>query len=99
MRRVGRDETAFVHRDADYNLAMMALDRPGRGRRAHRLDPGALGGDGPFAAGVYVNYLGGRGGGWSGRPTAPRYERLVALKNQYDPANLFRLNQNIKPAV
>jgi hypothetical protein len=27
------------------------------------------------------------------------YERLVALKNKYDPTNLFRLNQNIKPTV
>ena len=27
------------------------------------------------------------------------YERLVALKNQYDPTNLFRLNQNIKPSA
>jgi hypothetical protein len=25
------------------------------------------------------------------------HERLVALKNKYDPTNLFRLNQNIKP--
>ena len=27
------------------------------------------------------------------------YERLVALKNKYDPTNFFRLNQNIKPTV
>jgi FAD/FMN-containing dehydrogenase len=27
------------------------------------------------------------------------YERLAALKAQYDPANLFRLHQNIKPKM
>ena len=27
------------------------------------------------------------------------YERLVALKNKYDPTNLFRMNQNIKPTA
>ena len=28
----------------------------------------------------------------------PRYERLAALKKKYDPTNLFRRNQNVKPA-
>jgi FAD/FMN-containing dehydrogenase len=27
------------------------------------------------------------------------YDRLVALKNKYDPANLFGVNQNIRPTV
>jgi FAD/FMN-containing dehydrogenase len=29
----------------------------------------------------------------------PNYDRLVALKNAYDPMNLFRLNANVKPTV
>ena len=28
-----------------------------------------------------------------------KYQRLVEIKNKYDPQNLFRLNQNIKPTV
>ncbi len=27
------------------------------------------------------------------------YERLLQVKNQYDPGNLFRLNANINPSV
>jgi FAD/FMN-containing dehydrogenase len=29
----------------------------------------------------------------------PNYDRLLALKNKYDPANFFRPNANIKPTV
>ena len=29
----------------------------------------------------------------------PNYDRLVQVKGEYDPGNLFRMNHNIQPAV
>ena len=54
----------------------------------------------PFLAdAVYVNYLGEEGEERVRSAYSPAtYARLSALKKKYDPANLFRLNQNIKPA-
>ncbi|HEX4323252.1 MAG TPA: FAD-binding oxidoreductase [Gaiellaceae bacterium] len=45
---------------------------------------------------AYVNYLGDPGAGRSAYGTET-YERLAALKREYDPTNVFRLNQNIEP--
>jgi FAD/FMN-containing dehydrogenase len=56
----------------------------------------------PFASsGTYVNFLS-EGEGQERVRAAygdEKYERLVALKNKYDPDNLFRINQNIKPTA
>ena len=50
---------------------------------------------------MYVNFagLGEEGEALVKSAYGANYEKLVMLKNKYDPANLFRLNQNIKPTV
>jgi FAD/FMN-containing dehydrogenase len=49
--------------------------------------------------GVYVNFLGDEGQERIRASYGLNYERLVALKNRYDPTNFFHLNQNIQPTV
>ena len=95
-----RDEgTAFSHRDAHYLFHPISVwtDRADDGRMiaGNRAFATAMR---PFSTGAsYLNFT----------PEADRvrdaygdekYARLVALKDTYDPANLFRLNQNIRPS-
>jgi FAD/FMN-containing dehydrogenase len=53
----------------------------------------------PLSHGVYVNFMGMDEGEDRVRAAygEKAYERLVALKNNYDPTNLFRVNHNIRP--
>ncbi|HEY7208013.1 MAG TPA: FAD-binding oxidoreductase [Gaiellaceae bacterium] len=96
---VPEDATAFSHRDAGYLFhPISAWADPADDERliaANRAFADAMG---PFGTGgAYLNFT----------PEADRvrdaygdakYERLVALKDKYDPDNLFRLNQNIRPS-
>ncbi len=98
--RVPSDATAFAHRQAPYNLAIIArwMD-PSEEAAGIAWARGMREALRPYATGVYMNYLG-VGDGAERIPQAydaPVYERLVALKRTYDPQNLFRRNQNIKP--
>ena len=101
INRVGEDETAFVHRNTRYDLELISVwehdseaDSNIRWTRQFWQNMGPF-----FSGGVYVNYLTNDEKERIANAYGPSYERLVALKNKYDPANLFRLNQNIKPTV
>ena len=101
VRRVGADETAFVQRQADFNIAIIARwTDPSEAERHIAWARGVHRAIAPFASGTYVNYLGEEG---QDRVRAAYgdavYDRLVAVKNRYDPTNLFRMNQNIKPSA
>jgi hypothetical protein len=98
--RVPVDATAFAHRKSLANMLSFVewpLTAPADAHIAYgreqwqRLEP--------FTDGWYTNEV-------SGEPAAVvngnyqgNYERLVKVKNEYDPTNLFRLNANVKPTV
>ena len=98
--RVGNADTAYPHRHLQYDLVILAAwtDPADTGRNIRwtrelfdALQP-------HLDHGVYVNDLGEEGGQRVRDAYGANYARLVEVKRRYDPANLFRLNQNIDPA-
>jgi FAD/FMN-containing dehydrogenase len=55
----------------------------------------------PYAAtgGSYVNFMMEEGPARVRATYGPNYERLQRAKADYDPENVFRVNQNIPPAT
>ena len=99
--RVGEDETAVDYREALYNFLNVGMwSDPAEDEKNIRWVRELWGAIQPFASGVYVNYEADKEVEQVKAAYSPKkYERLVDLKNKYDPTNLFRLNQNIKPTV
>jgi FAD/FMN-containing dehydrogenase len=103
VRRLAEETTAFSGRAAEHAINIDAAwpshleegsqDIEWAGQMWSALRPFSTGG-------VYMNFLGNEG---QDRVKAAygleKYQRLVALKNKYDPTNFFRMNQNIKPTV
>lgn len=100
--RVGRDKTAYAHRDLTYNfLVSSEWADPADSERNIRWTREFWEAMQPFLAkAVYVNYTSDEGDDVIKAAYAANVrERLIALKNKYDSTNLFRLNHNIKPTV
>jgi FAD/FMN-containing dehydrogenase len=100
--RVGRDATAFSHRDRGYDFAAMGVwDDRAKSDAAIGWVRGFWDGIAPLTTGgVYVNTLGeGEGEDRVRAAYGTSYERLVEIKNRYDPANFFRANPNVRPTA
>ena len=104
--RVAEDETALSHRNIPSDFLTMSVWRDRRQSQANvRWTRQLWDAMQPFSSGgVYSNYLGNEADEGSHRVEAAyggaaRYEHLVALKNKYDPTNLYRLNQNTMPTA
>ena len=97
--RVAPEATAYTHRDAQFVLNVHGRwGDPANDAKciawARQLFQAAA----PFATGgVYVNFLTQEEGDRVRAAYGVNYDRLVTLKKKYDPMNLFRLNQNIRP--
>jgi len=97
MARVDPTSTAFAHRDKPYMLTLIgATQDPAQldAQRGWTMETFDL--LRPHTSGVYVNFLEDEGQARVGDAyPAATYERLSAIKRQYDPSNVFSMNQNI----
>jgi FAD/FMN-containing dehydrogenase len=100
MARVPAEATAFAHRDANVLVALITTFEDAAEQPIHEAWTQAYFEElRPKAAGVYSNFVANEGEGRirEAYPSAT-YARLAEVKRRWDPANLFRLNQNIRPA-
>lgn len=97
--RVGVSDTAFPHRQYSYNfMAWSNWEHAADSEKNIAWTRECWEAMKPFlVAGSYVNYVSDEGEAVSRAAYGPNYERLVALKNKYDPTNLFSMNQNVPP--
>ncbi len=102
INRVSADTTAYPHRDVEFIMNIHtrwrdpAQDREYMARTRQLFDAAT-----PFATGgVYVNFMPEDDSQRVARGAyGANYARLATLKAKYDPTNVFRMNQNIEPAV
>ena len=101
INKVAPDATAYAHRNADFVLNVHGRwETPEEDDKCVSWARDFFKESTPFAQGsVYVNFMTEEETARISEAYGPNHDRLVEVKNKYDPKNLFRLNQNIKPTV
>jgi FAD/FMN-containing dehydrogenase len=99
MARIPAEATAFGHRDKPFMLSAIAeWEDPAEDARQQAWVARFYAALRPHAAGVYVNFVQDEGEDRVREAYRPdTFARLAAVKAAYDPTNLFRQNQNIRP--
>lgn len=97
--RVGATDTAFPHRSPSWDFdALAQWFEPEQASESITWAREVWDAVAPFSSGVYVNHLDADDNSRVASAYGPNYERLVGLKQKYDPDNFFRLNNNIVAA-
>jgi len=99
--RVSKTETAWNYRDANWAQVMVGVDPdPAKKEIISKWARDYFDALHPYSAGgAYVNFMMDEGEDRVKATYGANYQRLTEIKAKYDPANLFRVNQNIKPAA
>ena len=99
VHRVGRNDTAFSYRNSNWAEVIVGVDPdPANNDKIipwtkdywEALHPHSAGG-------AYVNFMMDEGQERVQATYLDNYDRLASAKRKYDPQNLFRVNQNIRP--
>lgn len=98
--RVGKSDTAFSYRDANWAEVIVGVDpNPANAGKITQWCKDYFDALHPYSAGgAYVNFLMEEGQERVQASFRDNYARLATVKRKYDPANFFRVNQNIQPA-
>lgn len=98
---LGKDATAWSYRDANWAQVIVGVDpEPANKEKITTWTKTYFDALHPYSAGgAYVNFMMEEGDERIRATYRDNYDRLAHIKYQYDPNNLFKVNQNIKPAV
>jgi FAD/FMN-containing dehydrogenase len=99
--RVDKTAMAWIYRDAVYAMVIVGVDPDPANKDKivtwakdhwNAVHPYSVGGS-------YINFLMEEGEDRVKATYGDNYQKLVSVKNKYDPDNLFRVNQNIRPTT